>query len=101
MPTKKIIPTKKTIPGSVPEYSKTKNSPLRDSETVTNANRYVYVEKGVTKNMGDYNSAKVTVGVSLPFGATSADIDAANAAVTMAMEMVDKRIEEEVDKLIQ
>ena len=76
----------------------TKKTALVDE--VTDKNRYVYIEKGVTKNMGEYNSARVTVGVSLPFGATKADIDAANASITVAIELVDKRLEEEVEKLL-
>lgn len=61
----------------------------------------VYVEKSVTKNLGDYNSCKITVGVTLPVDPTKELLKAVEHAVEVAVQLVDKRLEHEVDLLTE
>lgn len=58
---------------------------------------YVYVEKSVTKNMGDYNSIKVTVGTSLPVNPTDQEILDAKNTAKRVVEVVDRVLVKEVD----
>ena len=60
----------------------------------------VYVEKGVTKNMGDYNSARVTVGITLPVNPSDEDIKEAQATITIANDLLDAELEKQVDALM-
>ena len=59
----------------------------------------LYYEKGVTKNMGDYNSARVTVGVTLPFNPTETQVEAAKLTMRVACQLVDDEIEKQVEQL--
>ena len=60
----------------------------------------VYVEKGVTKNMGDYNSAKITVGVTLPINPSKSDIIEARKSISIASDLLDEEIEKQVSALM-
>lgn len=62
-------------------------------EKVTNGE--IYIEKGVTKNMGDYNSARVTVGIKLSFGETNFE-----ATKRAANKAVDDELKTQVDELM-
>lgn len=55
----------------------------------------IYIEKGVTKNMGDYNSARVTVGVKLSFNELNFD-----ATKIAANKLVDDELKKQVDELM-
>lgn len=57
----------------------------------------IHYEKGVTKNMGDYNSAKVSVGITMPFNPTAKQIEEAKATITLCCKIVDSEIEAQVD----
>lgn len=61
----------------------------------------VYVEKGVTKNMGDYNSAKVTIGMMLPLDYTPEDLKKAEKAISVIDKIIVARLEAEVDELLE
>jgi hypothetical protein len=59
----------------------------------------VYVEKGVTKNMGDFNSARVTVGMSLPIDYTPEELAKAKKAIVVIDALVVAHLETEIEKL--
>lgn len=61
----------------------------------------VYVEKGVTKNMGEYNSARVTIGMMLPIDYTTEDLKNAEKAISVIDKIIVKRLEAEVDELLE
>lgn len=53
----------------------------------------VYYEKSVTKNLGNYESAKVTVGVTLPIQPTDEEV----ALIQKTLEIGDKIVTEELE----
>jgi hypothetical protein len=62
---------------------------------------YIYYEKSLTKNLGNYESAKITVGVSLPLenphlykGAVQTALEIADDLVTGELEIQVKEITE-------
>lgn len=60
----------------------------------------VYVEKSVTKNMGNYNSAKISVGVTLNINPTDEDLAEAKKTINVCSELLDKEIEKQVSELM-
>lgn len=79
-----------------------KSTPSDKAEvSLTNSGRTVYVQKSVTKDLGNYNSAKVAIGITLPIDFTAADIEKAHEAITKCIELVDERIEEEVNAIME
>ncbi len=60
------------------------------SAPVVNDGGMVHVEKSFTKNLGDYNSAKVTVGLTMPVGATAADFERAKVTYVTTSNVVDE-----------
>ena len=63
----------------------------------SNQGGYVVVEGGITKNLGEYNSAKIAVSVCLPCGPTIADAEEKYKEVSV---LVDKLINAEYDKVL-
>lgn len=53
----------------------------------------VYYEKSLTKNLGNYESAKVTVGVTLPISPTSDEL----AQIQKTIEVADKLVQTELE----
>lgn len=53
----------------------------------------VYYEKSVTKNLGNYESAKVTVGVTLPIEPTEDEV----AVIKKTLEVGDSIVTEELE----
>lgn len=66
-------------------------------ETTTLLDGQVYMEKSVTKNMGDYNSAKVTVGITLPINFTPEHTKNVKATI----ELIDKVLNDELESQIK
>ena len=62
---------------------------------------HVYVEKTITKNIGDHNFAKVTVGVQVPIDPTEEDLAAAANTIAVAVEVVDEALEIELERLLE
>lgn len=58
---------------------------------------YVTVEGGITKNLGDYNSARIAVAVCLPCGPTVED---AAEAYKQVSALVDRLMNEEYEKVM-
>ena len=84
---------------------RSKNIPAKSTtekkEEINSSKLNVYVEKSCTKNMGEYNSAKVTIGVTLPYNPTKEDIEAATSSVKVGIEIVDEALEREVLQLLE
>jgi hypothetical protein len=59
----------------------------------------VTVEKGFTVNIGNHNFAKTTISVQLPYLPTGPIMEAAKITVEKGLSMVEKLLDEEVDKL--
>lgn len=60
----------------------------------------VYYEKSVTKNLGNYESAKVTVGVTLPIQPTDDEIALIKETLEIGDEIVTKELEIQLKELI-
>lgn len=76
---------------------------IADTETIESLRQNgstVYYEKSVTKNMGDYNSAKVTVGITLPIKPTKEEIEYIKDTIEVADEIVTDEIENQVAELL-
>jgi len=58
---------------------------------------FVTVEGGVTKNLGDYNSAKIAVSVTMPCEPT---MEAAKQMYNKLSDLVDELMNEEYEKVI-
>lgn len=61
---------------------------------------FVYFEKSITKNMGDYNSAKVTIGVTLPVNFTKEHIGAVRKAIQKADSIVTEELSDQMEELL-
>lgn len=64
-------------------------------------NNSVYYEKSVTKNLGNYESAKVTVGVTLPICPTKDEIAVINKTLEIGDEIVTKELEVQLKELTE
>lgn len=64
-------------------------------------NNSVYYEKSVTKNLGNYESAKVTVGVTLPICPTKDEIAVINETLEIGDEIVTKELEVQLKELTE
>lgn len=60
----------------------------------------VYYEKSVTKNLGNYESAKVTVGVTLPIQPTDEEVALIRKTLEVGDEIVTKELELQLKELI-
>ena len=60
----------------------------------------VYYEKSVTKNLGNYESAKVTVGVTLPISPTKEEIALITETLEIGDDIVTKELEIQLKELI-
>lgn len=81
-----------------------KKSPAKEeySESISACNKCttsVYYEKSLTKNLGDYNSAKITVGITLPINPTKEDIVQIKSTIEIADDIVTKELEVQVKDL--
>nr|DAO11059.1 MAG TPA: hypothetical protein [Caudoviricetes sp.] len=61
----------------------------------------VYYEKSLTKNLGNYESAKITVGVTLPINPTSEEVDAINKTIEIADRITTEELELQVKELLE
>lgn len=59
----------------------------------------VYYEKSLTKNMGNYESAKVTVGVTLPINPTREEIAQIKTTIETADNIVTEELEVQLKEL--
>lgn len=61
----------------------------------------IYYEKSVTKNLGNYESAKVTVGVTLPIQPTDEEVALIKETLEVGDEIVTKELEIQLKELIE
>lgn len=61
----------------------------------------IYYEKSVTKNLGNYESAKITVGVTLPIKPTKEEIALINETLEIGDEIVTRELEVQLKELIE
>lgn len=60
----------------------------------------VYYEKSVTKNLGNYESAKVTVGVTLPIKPTEEEVALIKETLEIGDEIVTNELEIQLKELV-
>lgn len=83
-----------------------KKTPVKDTkvseevEKLRNDKCNVYYEKSVTKNLGNYESAKVTVGVTLPVNPTEGEIAVVKETLETADNIVTRELEIQLEELI-
>ena len=65
-----------------------------------NGNCTIYYEKSVTKNLGNYESAKVTVGVTLPINPSDDEIAEIKKTLEIGDNIVTDELEVQLKELI-
>lgn len=65
-----------------------------------NGNCTIYYEKSVTKNLGNYESAKVTVGVTLPINPSDEEITEIKKTLEIGDNIVTDELEVQLKELI-
>ena len=65
-----------------------------------NGNCTIYYEKSVTKNLGNYESAKVTVGVTLPINPSDEEIAEIKKTLEIGENIVTDELEVQLKELI-
>lgn len=70
-------------------------------KTLREGNNNVYYEKSVTKNLGNYESAKVTVGVTLPISPTKDEVALIKKTIEVADEIVTEELEVQLKELLE
>jgi len=74
--------------------------PVKKSDVIEQKqNLSVYYEKSTTKNLGNFESVKITVGVSLPANPTKEDIKAIQKTIEIADELVTEELTTQLDEL--
>ena len=69
-------------------------------EELRNSCCTIYYEKSVTKNLGNYESAKVTVGVTLPICPTEEERAEIQETIEVGDEIVTKELEVQLKELL-
>ena len=83
----------------MPASKKSKSSEA--IESLRNGNCTVYYEKSVTKNLGNYESAKVTVGITLPICPTPDEIAEIQETIEIGDELITKELEVQLKELTE
>lgn len=61
----------------------------------------VYYEKSITKNLGNYESAKITIGVTLPLNPTDEELKVVAKTFEKADEVVTHELEVQLEDLME
>ena len=61
----------------------------------------VYYEKSLTKNLGNYESAKITVGVTLPISPTDDEVALIKKTLEVGDEIVTEELEVQLKELME
>lgn len=97
---KHSTPVKATVTKQHPDGSEEQTQETLGEVKTVKHPALVYISMGMTKNLGDYNSMKFQVGITLPCEATPDEVEATYAA---GREWVDGKVNEinaEVDALL-
>jgi len=85
----------------MPEAKKPGKEISKQATVLRKEGANVYYEKSVTKNLGNYESAKVTVGVTLPISPTEDEIALINETIEIADQIVTRELEIQVRELTE
>lgn len=61
----------------------------------------IYYEKSLTKNLGNYESAKITVGVTLPISPTDDEVALIKKTLEVGDEIVTEELEIQLKELME
>lgn len=61
----------------------------------------IYYEKSVTKNLGNYESAKITVGVTLPIDPTDDEVAQIKKTIEVGDNIVTEELEVQLKELLE
>ena len=61
----------------------------------------IYYEKSLTKNLGNYESAKVTIGVTLPLNPSDSILEEVQKTFELADDLITKELEIQVKDVIE
>lgn len=100
MAKRKFTRSRKAEASKPKEKSPKKHETSHTTTSVINGTPCVYVEKGVTKNLGDYNTARVTVGMLLPIDYTPEDLKRAEDAIKVVDEIIINKLKSDVEDLL-
>lgn len=70
-------------------------------KTLRDGSCTVYYEKSLTKNLGNYESAKITVGVTLPVSPTAEEIAVIKDTLEVGDEIVTQELEVQLKELVE
>lgn len=70
-------------------------------ERLRSGNCNIYYEKSVTKNLGNYESAKVTVGVTLPIEPSKDEVALIKKTIEIGDEIVTEELEVQLKELVE
>jgi hypothetical protein len=101
MPKKTEVPVR---PKSAPEKPASERFPFGKDATVTELRSNgcnVTYEKSLTKNLGNYESAKITVAVTLPIDPTPDEVAVVKKTLEMADAIVTDELELQVKELVE
>lgn len=71
----------------------------KESKDIKIRDTSIYYEKSVTKNLGNYESAKITVGVTLPINPTKEELEAVDITIRKADILITKELIIQIDEI--
>ena len=69
------------------------------TEKISRPQHYVYMEKGVTKNLDNYNSARITIGITVQVNPTEEELKAVSKTIKIVNNILDIEMDEQVKGL--
>jgi len=61
----------------------------------------VTFSKGMTKSLGDFSSARITVSMTLPIYHTEEDVEAARKSMRKCVQLVDEEFDAQVEEVLE
>jgi hypothetical protein len=61
----------------------------------------VTIEKGITKNIGDFSSARISVRLTLPIGFTPDDVVEAKRTMKKVTRIIDDEMDEQAEDIVE
>ena len=78
-----------------------KQSPKSEPSIISSTdNTMVYVERKETINLGNFNNASVTVGVTLPINPTRKQLSEISATIEIAYDLVDETLRGKYEEIV-